>query len=522
MNGAERLVATALKAGIEVCLANAGTTEMPVLVAMDAVPGIRPVLCLYEGVCTGAADGYGRMLGRPAMVLLHLGPGFANGVSNLHNARRAGSPVVNVVGQHATWHIEADAPLTMDIEALAGTVSGWHKTSESPESIAHDVSEAVTTSLRGQISTLIVPNDYQLAEASNGEVPGPVPPTFEPVDEELVAQAAQLLARENKAALLLGGQGLRERGLRAAARIGAVTGCGLVTPTFPGYLERGLGLPDVARLPYQPEAASELLSQYETFVLVGAGEPVTFFGYEGIPSRLIPPDRKKLEMVTENQDAAEALEALADALDAPTWLSIAGNLRARPRAPGVPNGELTPESACQTIASLQPEGAVIVDEGLTAATTYYPLTAGAPPHTVLTVTGGSIGYGMPCATGAAIACPDRPVINIQADGSAMYTVQSLWTQARESLDVTTLIASNRSYHILKLELARAGVTDPGPGTLSLVDLDRPDIDWTQIAEGMGVPGVTVTTAERLAQELRKAIAEPGPHLIEMVLAMPGP
>jgi len=518
MNGAERLIATALKSGIEVCFANAGTTEMPVLMAMDAVSGIRPVLCLYEGVCTGAADGYGRMLGRPAMVLLHLGPGFANGVSNLHNARRARSPVFNVVGQHATWHLEADPPLTMDIEALAGTVSEWYRSCESPESIAHDVSEAVAASLRGHISTLIVPNDYQLAETPNGEAPGPVPPTFEPVDEGLIAQAAHLLAGKSRVALLLGGQGLRERGLKAAARLRVRTGCGLVTTTFPGYLERGLGMPDVARLPYFPEPALELLSQYETFVLAGAEDPVTFFGYEGIPSRVIPADREKLEMVTGHQDAAQALEALADALDAPAWSSTAGKLQAGTPAPGVPDGELTPERACQVIAALQPEGAVIVDEGLTAALTHYPLTAAAPRHTVLTVTGGSIGYGMPCATGAALACPDRPVINIQADGSAMYTVQSLWTQARESLDVTTLIASNRSYNILRLELARAGMTDPGPGTLSLVDLDRPDINWAQIAEGMGVPGVTVTTAEQLAQELRKAVSEPGPHLIEMVLA----
>jgi acetolactate synthase-1/2/3 large subunit len=318
--------------------------------------------------------------------------------------------------------------------------------------------------------------------------------------------------------MILGGQGLRETGLHTAARIKAATGCDLLADTFPGYVERGVGLPNVARIPYFPEPALELLSKYQAFVLVGANEPVTFFGYEGIPSHLISDYQRKLVMASEDDNAAAALDALADHLDAPPLSSIEKGVFAGPGDFGILNGDLTPEGACLTVAALQPEGGIIVDEGLTSALQYYPATANSPPHSFVTVSGGSIGYGIPCATGAAIACPDRPVINFQADGSAMYTVQALWTQAREGLDVTTLIASNRSYNILKLELDRAGISEPGPNTLSLIDLSRPCIDWASVARGMGVPGVAVRTAEQLSDELSRALAEPGPHLIDMVLA----
>ena len=517
MNGAEALVTTANKAGIEVCFANAGTTEMPVLTALDSAPVIRPVLGLFEGACTGAADGYARMLGKPAMVLLHLGPGFANGIANLHNAKRANMPVLNVIGEHATWHLAADPPLAMDIEALAGSVSGWYRTTTSVSDIPQDVADAVVASMYGQISTLIVPNDYLSAECTAREVAIPQP-SFCPVDQKLVEEAARLLKGSTRVALILGGRGLRKTGLQTAARIKAATGCDLLADTFPGYVERGVGVPNVARIPYFPEPALELLSKYQTFVLVGAKEPVTFFGYEGIPSHLISDSQRKLVIAGEDDNSADVLAALADYLNAPPLSSIGDGVLAKPNDFDVPGGDLTPEAACLTVAAIQPEEAIIVDEGLTSALQYYPSTAGSPPHSFITVSGGSIGYGIPCATGAAIACPDRPVINFQADGSAMYTVQALWTQAREGLNVTTLIASNRSYNILKLELERVGITEPGPNTLSLIDLSRPCIDWASIARGMGVPGVAVRTTEHLARELSRALSEPGPHLIEMILA----
>ena len=516
MNGAELLVKTAVKAGIDICFANAGTTEMPTVVALDSEPGIKPVLCLFEGVCTGAADGYGRMLDKPAMTLLHLGPGFADGISNLHNARRAKTPLLNLVGEHVTWHRASDPPLAMDIERLASTVSGWQRTNSAPTALSQDMAEAVAASRYGQVATLIVPNNHQWAESAGVRIATPKF-SFAPVDSERIEQASRLMRANRKAALMIGGRALRRRGLHAAARIKAATGCDLLTDGFPPYVERGAGLPDVTRLPYFPEPAIELLSQYKVAVLAGVKEPVAFFGYKGVASQLLPKKCRKVRIDTESQNVIEVLEALADALDAPPYSKISSRVRSKLDRPAVPAGELTGEKACLTLAATQPEDVIVVDEGLTTSFRYYPLGAGLAPHTYLTLTGGSLGYGMPCAVGAALACPDRPVINFEADGSAMYTLQALWTQAREALNVTTLICANRSYNILRVELSRVGIESIGPGASSLIDLERPSINWVRVAEGLGVPAVSVDTAEGLARELAKATKEPGPHLIEMVL-----
>jgi acetolactate synthase-1/2/3 large subunit len=516
VNGGQSLIKTARKAGITVCFVNAGTTELPIVLALDSEPGIRAILGLFEGVCTGAADGYGRILGKPAITLLHLGPGLANGIANLHNARKAKSPLVNLIGEHATWHRAADPPLAMDVEALAGTVSGWQRTSKSPTTLSQDLAEAVAASRYGQVATLIVPNDYQLAECPATEVATPRF-SFDPVDLPAIEEVARTMRAGEKTGLIIGGRALRKRGLQAAAHIQAVTKCDLLTNTYPSYLERGVGLPDMKRIPHFPELGIEMVSQYQTIVLAGTKAPMTFFGYPGVRSYLLTENQPCRQIATDRQDAAQALECLAEVLGASPGATIPKGVLPQPFRPDVPQGELTAEKACLTLAALQPENAIIVDEGLTTAATYYPLTAGLPRHAFLAVSGGSIGYGIPCATGAAVACPDRPVINLQADGSAMYTVQALWTQAREALDVTTLICSNRSYEILKIELTRAGITSMGPKTRSLLELDSPDIDWVKIAEGMGVPAVAVRTAEELGKELLRALSSPGPHLIEMKL-----
>ncbi len=516
MNGAEMLLRTAAAAGVEICFANAGTTELPIVIALDAIPGIKAVLGVFEGVCTGAADGYGRMTGKPAMALLHLGPGFANGVANLHNAKRAGTPLLNVIGEHATWHRPANAPLTMDIEALTGTVSGWQRTNASVEDISGDVADAIAGALLGQISSLIVPHDHLLSECSGTEIVK-TKFSFAPVDVREMERAEQMLRSGKRTALMLGRSALRKRGLEAAAKIKAATGCGIVTETFPGCMDRGAGLPRVSRLPYFPEDAIAMLSQYEAIVIAGAHEPVTFFGYQGIDSYIISRDAEKIHIGTGGQDMIAVLEYLADAVGTPRGTVMDDQIFASLDRPDVPAGGLTGEKMSLVVAALQPEGAIIVDEGITSAFPYYQIAAGTPPHTLMTITGGSIGYGMPCAIGAALACPDRPVINIQADGSALYTVQSLWTEAREGLNVKTLLCSNRSYHILEMELARAGITSPGPNIRSLVGLDGPAIDWVKIAQGFGVPAVSVRSTEDLARKLAAALADPGPFLIEMIL-----
>jgi len=516
LNGADVLVKTAVELGVEVCFANPGTTEMPVVLALDSTPGIRAFLGLFEGVCTGAADGYGRMLDKPAMTLLHLGPGFANGIANLHNARRAKSPVLNVIGEHASWHRDADPPLAMDIEGLARTVSGWVRTCRSAQDVPGNVCEAVSAARLGQVTTLIFPHDHQLAESSGYQVKAS-PAHFDPLQPGSSVAVAARLRKSRKAALLLGGRALRKPGLRAAARIKRAIGCDLFAPTLPGYMENGLGLPSIERVPYFPEQATAVLSRYDTVLLIGAPEPVTFFGYPGVRSLILTDEQEKITLCTERQNVIEALESLADAVGAPTPSVKDDSPWARVQRPTIPSGELTAEKACLTLGALQPENAIIIDEAVTTRYSYLPLAAKLLPHTILTTAGGSIGQGIPCATGAAIACPERPVIDLQADGSALYTVQALWTQAREGLNVTTLICSNRSYRILQMELHRAGITSYGPNTRRLTELANPSMNWVQIATGFGVPGVTVGTVEGLARELGKALAESGPHLIEMVL-----
>ena len=516
MNGAESLLNTAVAAGVEVCFANFGTSEVTLVAALGSVSGIRSVPALFEGVCTGAADGYGRMADKPAMTLLHLGLGLANGLANLHNAKRAGTPVLNIVGQHATWHLPWDSAELTDIEGLAAPVSGWLRTSASADTVSRDTAEAITAALRGQVAVLIVPQECQWNEVTDRAV---VSPSFayDPVDEASLREAAEFLRNGPTALLFLGGRALHRKGLLAAARIKAATGCGILAETLYGRMEKGAGIPLVDRLPYFPEPAVACLSPYQSVVLAGAPEPIATFGYKGGRSRLLSADPRVFTVAGENQDPEEALDRLADLLSSSKVTAPLASLQEPLAALEIPKGALTAEAACRTLAALQPEGAIIVDESVTTGGAYYGLSAASPPHTVLALTGGAIGQGMPCAVGAAIACPERPVINFQADGSAMYTLQALWTQAREGLGVTTLICSNRGYNILKVEMARAGYTPPSEVVSALTDLDNPPLDWVKLSRGMGVPAVSVESAEDLAKELAQALKEPGPHLIEMVL-----
>jgi acetolactate synthase-1/2/3 large subunit len=521
LNGAESLVKTAAASGVRICFANPGTTELPLVAALDSAPGIRPVLCLFEGVCSGAADGYARMSGDPAMTLLHLGPGFANGIANFHNARRARSAIFNVIGEHASWHRAADPPLASDIVSLAEPVSGWLRSAESSANLGRDTAEAIGAARSGIVATLIAPQDVQLGEPASvgaarealvAQRGAPQQPAAVPLGSR-VEQSARLLRGRGRTALLLGADALSARGLGAAGRIAAASDSRLWCDTFPARLERGGDLPRVERLPYFPEEAIEALSGYSAIVLAGTASPVSFFGYPGLPSQIIGDDCETIALTEPTEAAATALESLAEALGG------ASRATASAKAPPLfdrPHGALTPERIAAVLAALQPEGAIVMDEGLTSGLAYFDAAATSPPHSYLALTGGAIGQGLPCATGAAIACPDRPVIALQADGSGMYTLQALWTQARESLDVTNVILANRGYQILAIELARAGVSEPGPQAEAMTRFD-PVPDWTQLARGFDVPAVRVSDAEGLWKEFERAIAEPGPHLIEALL-----
>jgi acetolactate synthase I/II/III large subunit len=514
MNAAECLFRTAVAAGLDVCFANPGTSELPLVAAIDSAPGMRAELCLFEGVCTGAADGYARMAGKPALTLLHTGPGFANGFANLHNARRANTPIVNLVGDQPTWHLQYDPPLTSDIEAIARPNSTWVHTSRSASEVPGDLARAVAASLKppGGVATLIVPLDCMWADGGE-PAPPPVPGKPTAVAGNTIAAIAETLRNSRSAALMLGGPALHADGLRAAARIAQATGCRLLCKTSIARIERGPGLAQVERLPYFPDAAMAALAELSDLVLAGSGEPVTFFGYEDYPSRSAPEDCRRHALATGGEDIAGALEAVADALGAPRQATLAD---APPPGPP-PTGALTPKSMAAAIAYVQPEGAIIVDEGVSSGRPAFDAAAGAPAHTFMSITGGSIGFGIPCATGVGVACPDRPVITLEADGSGMYTVQGLWTQARGGLDVTTVIFSNRGYRIIEMERHRAGLPEFGPQGKALTDLTGPALDWPAIAKGHGVPGVRVDDVEGFTRELKRALAEPGPHLIEALM-----
>lgn len=514
--GAFSLVQTAVHAGIEVCFANPGTTEMPIVVALDRTPGMRVVLGLFEGVCTGAADGWARMTGRPAATLLHLGPGFANGIANLHNARRARTPVVNWVGDHATRHLACDAPLTSDIASLAGSV-GWTRAVKSAHEMAEASLAAVEAALGppGRVATLIIPADCQW-EAGPEPLSVVPSPTRRETGSPAIQEAARLL-RQGRGGILLGGNALTVTGLRAAARVAAATGCGVWLETFPTCQESGRHVPFFPALPYFPEQATAALANLASLILAGAREPVAFFAYPDQPSRL-QPDGAALCMLADPDagvDAAHALEALAMELAAP---AVDTSLRSMPAF--VPGGQpLTPDLLCRALAAFTPEHAIIVNEAATTGLTWNAVHASnAAPHTMFFITGGAIGQGLPNALGAALACPDRRIIAFQADGSGLYTLQALWSIARENADVTVVMCANRRYRILQTELARAGIAQPGAKALSLTELTRPTIDWTALAKGFGVPGCSVYTDSELADALQRSFAERGPTLIEAVIA----
>jgi acetolactate synthase-1/2/3 large subunit len=514
MNAAESLVRTLVAAGVDTCFTNPGTSEMHFVAALDRVPGIRPILALFEGVVAGAADGYGRMAGRPAATLLHLGPGLGNAIANLHNAKKARTPIVNLVGNHALRHQAFDAPLSSDVEAIARPVSAWVRQARDPAALAADAADAVAAACAppGGVATLVVPADVAWGEAAGPAAARPArkPETVAP---EAVREAARALREGGPAVLLMSGAALGARALECAGRIAAATGARLFCDTFNARLARGAGRVFVPTLPYFAEGAIEALAGTRHLVLVGTQAPVAFFAYPERPSSLTPEGCAVHALAGREHDAAAALEALADEL---------GAGRAEPaleplRRPEPPRGKLGVGAIATSLAALLPEHAIVVDEAITGSLGPLQATRAARPHEWLFLTGGAIGQGLPLATGAAVACKDRRVICLEGDGSAMYTIQSLWTQAREGLDVTTVIFANRSYAILRIELARMGMGEPGPRAQRMLGIGSPDLDFVRLAEAQGVPATRATTADELHTRLAASLSTPGPHLIEALI-----
>jgi acetolactate synthase I/II/III large subunit len=515
MNGAESLVQTLTDHGVDICFANPGTSEMHFLKALEN-PRMRSVLCLFEGVCTGAADGYYRMKETPASTLLHLGPGLANGLANIHNAKRASSGMVNIVGEHSAAHLKYDPPLTSDIEGLARPLSHWVRRVESPRAVAWDVATAVSKASEhpGQIATLILPGDTSWQDAGETPtLPRAIASQAKLPDAARIESIAQVLRSGEPTLMILAGRSTRGRAVELAGKLKAATGCRLATQFFTSRIERGAGRVTLERIPYAVGLAVDYLKGFKHIITVETTEPIAFFSYPDKPSLLKAPGTSVHTLVETDEDGAAGLEMLLEALGATQTKAV---LQTRSDAPP-PTGALTPSTIAQALAAALPEHCILVDESLTTGRETMGLTVGAAPHDLINNMGGSIGYGTPVATGAALACPDRRVFCMVGDGSAMYTIQSLWTQAREGLNITTIIFANNSYAILKAEYANMGAGAPGARALAMIDIDRPRIDWLAMAKSMGVPARAVESAEAFYQAMADSVNEAGPCLIEVRL-----
>ena len=510
MNGAESLVRTLLASGIDTCFANPGTSEMHFVAALDKVEGMRCVLGLAETIVTGCADGYARMARKPAATLTHCGPGFANGIANVHNARRANAPMLNIVGDHATYHRPYDPPLTTDTEGLARAVSHWVRTSTSSARVGADGAAAAQAAMTppGQIATLILPADTAWNEG--GEVGARLPVPARPaVAPDILATIARTLRSREPAMLILSGQALSEAGLRAAHRVAHASGAKLRTPSQIQHMVRGRGRVPVDRIPYVVDNALKVLAGIRHVILAGAKPPTAFFAYPGKPSLVSPPDAQTHVLARPEQDAVGALEWLADELGAPENVPIPDS----GTKPQPVRGNFEPEAFAHTLAALLPENCIVAEDAVTSGRALFAPTFGAAPHDWVQNTGGAIGIGFPLATGAALACPGRRVVCLQADGAGMYTLQALWTQAREKLDVINVVFANRIYKILHGELL-AVAAQPGRVSNELFDLARPTLDWMKLAEGMGVEATRVETLESFADAFKAANGRRGPFLIE--------
>lgn len=515
MNGAENLIRALLASGVDTCFTNPGTSEIHLVAALDRIPEVRCVLGLFEGVISGAADGYARMTEKPAWTLLHLGPGFGNGLANLHNASRAQVPIINVIGQHATYHLPLDTPLTSDIEAIARPYSKWLRTSRASAEVGRDASEAAAAARTapGQIATLIVPADVAWSDAGSvAALPATVPEAPVPA-AVAVEQGAAMLRSGVKTAILMTGNALYGKGLAAAGRIAQATGAKLLAPYPVTRLARGAGLPPVDRVAYVLEQGVEQFKEFGHLILVGARAPVAYFAYPGKDSAFTSPECNIHTLASPGEDYVGALEAVETALSLPRPPS-AGENAARPQ---LPDGNITLPGLAAVVGALLPENAIVVDESMTSGRGMMAATKGAPPHDWLGNTGGSIGIAMPLAVGAAVASPDRRVLCLTADGSGMYTLQALWTMAREGLAVTTVVFANRDYAVLKREFSYLGIGNPGTRALGMFEIGRPDLDWVHLAKGMGVPATRVTSLSDFAKALREGFESEGPTLIEVPL-----
>jgi len=510
MNGSECLVGTLINHGVDLLFTNPGTSEVGLLAEIGSSEQIRAVPVLFEGIAAGAADGYFRMTGRPAATMLHVGPGLANAWSALHNAAKARSGVVNIVGQLSEAHLELESPLKSDILALATSVSDVVRYPLSTARVGIDAKAAADAAKRGKVATLVMANDVGWCDGAELATP----PEAQDADTHGALDPAAMTALKQgpRTLLLLGGLALDVGAQRDAAAIASATGCSVMIEWASARCERGGDLPSWARIPYPVDEAVRALVAYDTIVLCGATEPIAFFNYCNSPSRLAAPSTRVIDLHPEGADERPALSAARRALASDP---------ARPCHPpaarytyGAPK---SPDPVSAAIAAALPQDAIIVNEAITSASDLFAASAAAPRHTWLDNLGGSIGFALPVSIGAAIGAPDRRVITLCGDGSTMYSPQGLWTIAREELDITVLVFANQAYKILVSELVRTSDTNLDDQAVSLLQLNNPEIRWTELAHSLGVASTRVSSCDQLKSALMSAFGTKGPRLIEVAI-----
>ncbi|WP_417497789.1 acetolactate synthase large subunit [Maricaulis sp.] len=512
MFAAESLVRTLVNQGVELCFTNPGTSEMHMVAALDRAEGMKSVLCLFEGVATGAADGYARMAGKPACTLLHLGPGVGNGLANLHNARRAFAPVVNIVGDHAVAHAALDAPLTSDVAGVCAPMSRWVGKVNLASEVSTMAVEAVRQSYgpeRG-VASLILPADCAWSDQEPDVIEAVPLPALRPVSDATIDAAAAALKSAKSPILFLGNEACLDAGLEAAANIAAASGARVFMDTFVPRIARGHGRFAPKRLSYLGGEAMQELADCDLLLIAGTKAPVAFFAYPGERGEFTPDGADIVTLGGPADDIIAAMGALADRL---------GPVEPQPKPDRAQMPKLFPDEALNpgyagiSLARHMPEESILCDDATTSGMGVFPWTGSGPKHDWLCLTGGAIGSGMPQAVGAALACPERQVFALCGDGAAAYTLQALWTQAREKLNIINIVFANHSYLVLNFELARVGAGEPGPTAQQMLSLDDPKMDWVKLAEGFGVPGHRARTAGEFDTALAAAIKAGGPQLI---------
>jgi acetolactate synthase-1/2/3 large subunit len=398
-------------------------------------------------------------------------------------------------------------------------VSHWVRTSRSSLEVAADGAQAVAATrdgALGRIATLALPADT--AWGPGGEVVRmPSAAALRAPDADAVRAAAKLLASlGRRAVLLVGDAGAGERAAPLAAAIARKTGCRVLAEFYSPRTAGGRGRTRIERLPYAVDAAVDKLEGAECLVLAGSTEPIGFFAYPSKPNQLKPAGCALLTLADARDDVPAALAALADELGAGAPASAATAKAIELDALRHAN-TLDADLIGHALVALLPEQAIVVDEAVTSGRAFGNRFAAAAPHDWLTVMGGAIGFGLPAALGAGLGAPGRPVLALEGDGSAMYTVQALWSIARESLPLVAVIFANRAYRILQGELEGVGATISGPKATHMLTLDQPALDWVSIAKGHGVPGARVQTPDEFVRELQRAFASRGPYLIEALV-----